>query len=109
LGKEGTRTVKIPGKHERRKKMNTMKSIWEDAKMNAGYEICVMKSRKPNWLLILINLFWTIWFTARTTVLYQICLYKGHDLVDEGDARPNGGAIDMVCQRCGWSSFVRLY
>jgi len=89
--------------------MNTMKSIWEDAKMNAGYEIVMMNSKKPNWLLLVINLFWSLYYMAITTILYQICLRYGHDLVDEGYAGPDSGAIDMVCKRCGWSSHVQLY
>lgn len=89
--------------------METIKAMWEDAKMNAGYEICFMQNQKPEWMLSIINLFWMTWFTLKVLTLYQVCLLKGHDLIDEGYAGPDSGCIDMVCKRCGWSSRTWLY
>jgi hypothetical protein len=40
---------------------------------------------------------------------FWYCSKVGHKLIDEGYANPESGCIDMVCQRCGWSTKVILY
>ena len=37
------------------------------------------------------------------------CKQQGHNIVDEGYANREHGAIDLVCRRCGWSHHVTLY
>lgn len=47
--------------------------------------------------------------TNTESELYETCRREGHDLIDEGYAGPDSGAIDMTCVRCGYSYHHQLY
>ena len=86
-----------------------LKEIIEDAKMNAGYEICCMGDKTPEKLLLAINVFWSIYWSIRISILSKVCKRKGHDWLDESYGGPDSGCMAGTCQRCGYSFHHQLY
>ncbi len=55
------------------------------------------------------RLFPIIYNYLAMVVSITICNVKGHKWIDESYGGPDGGCIDLYCERCGRNHYVRLY